>query len=94
MPILHHTITIPDLNGIEREISYEFEYTREETTRDYEGGVYMEPISNITVDGHGVWMNTLEHMFPEITDDQMYDYAFHGNVAPGEKPVLIAELDK
>ena len=89
MPHLPHTITIKDLNGTERDIAYEFEYTDEPTTRDYEGERFLEPIYIIDVDGQDIEDAAFQRMFPELTDDYMYDAAFRGDCAPEDEPELL-----
>ena len=42
------------------------------------------------VDGHKTGFN-FERMFPMLTDDQMYDYAFSGDVAPEDEPAVMPE---
>ena len=91
MPHITHNITITDLNGDEREINYEFEYTRDETTRDYEGGTYPENIYVIDVDGQAITPAEFQRMFPMLEDDYMYDAAFRGDCAPEDKPALMPE---
>ena len=82
MPHITHTITATDLNGIEREIAYEFPYTIEPKTRDEPGGTYPENIYVIDVDGQAITDAEFWRLFPELTEDYMWNAAFRGDCAP------------